>query len=144
MANGWRLEPISAARADTGCGAEGFKEIISRIIGNEAFSRLRWVRPCRGLMQGLVAFVCFHIVAVRFDALHHITVHANGCRFESGVHRVQRVPSTESKGRVHTSTASVAVMPEPTEVDRHISPADLRIGERNRVETRLRVRVHRR
>ena len=95
-------------------------------------------------MQGLVAFVCFHIVAVRFDALHHITVHANGCRFESGVHRVQRVPSTESKGRVHTSTASVAVMPEPTEVDRHISPADLRIGERNRVETRLRVRVHRR
>ena len=49
-------------------------------------------------------------------------------RYESGVHRVQRVPSTESKGRVHTSTASVVVMPEPTEVDRHINDGDLRIG----------------
>ena len=44
------------------------------------------------------------------------------------MHRVQRVPSTESKGRVHTSTASVVVMPEPTEVDRHINDGDLRIG----------------
>ena len=53
---------------------------------------------------------------------------ARCCRYESGVHRVQRVPSTESKGRVHTSTASVVVMPEPTEVDRHINDGDLRIG----------------
>ena len=55
---------------------------------------------------------------------------ARCCRYESGVHRVQRVPSTESKGRVHTSTASVVVMPEPTEVDRHINDSDLRIGAR--------------
>jgi peptide chain release factor 1 len=48
-------------------------------------------------------------------------------KYESGVHRVQRVPKTESAGRVHTSAASVAVLPEVDEVDVSINPADLRI-----------------
>jgi peptide chain release factor 1 len=48
-------------------------------------------------------------------------------KHESGVHRVQRVPQTESGGRIHTSTASVAVMPEAEEVDVHIDPNDLRV-----------------
>ena len=48
-------------------------------------------------------------------------------RYESGVHRVQRVPVTESQGRIHTSTASVAVLPEAEEVDIQIDDSDLRI-----------------
>jgi peptide chain release factor 1 len=48
-------------------------------------------------------------------------------KFESGVHRVQRVPVTESGGRIHTSAATVAVLPEPTEVDVHIEDRDLKI-----------------
>jgi peptide chain release factor 1 len=48
-------------------------------------------------------------------------------KFESGVHRVQRVPVTESGGRIHTSAATVAVLPEPTEVDVHIEEKDLKI-----------------
>ena len=48
-------------------------------------------------------------------------------KFESGVHRVQRVPTTESGGRIHTSTATVAVLPEAEEVDIEINPNDLRI-----------------
>ncbi len=48
-------------------------------------------------------------------------------KFESGVHRVQRVPETETQGRVHTSAATVAVLPEPEEVDIEIKEADLRI-----------------
>lgn len=50
-----------------------------------------------------------------FDNLKH----------ESGVHRVQRVPSTEKRGRIHTSTATVVVLPEVTEVDVRINPSDL-------------------
>jgi peptide chain release factor 1 len=48
-------------------------------------------------------------------------------KFESGVHRVQRVPATESGGRIHTSTATVAVLPEAEEVDLQIDENDLRI-----------------
>jgi peptide chain release factor 1 len=48
-------------------------------------------------------------------------------KFESGVHRVQRVPETEKSGRVHTSAATVAVMPEAEEVDLEVIPSDLRI-----------------
>lgn len=48
-------------------------------------------------------------------------------KFESGSHRVQRVPKTETQGRVHTSTATVLVMPEAEEVDFHLDPGDLRI-----------------
>ena len=59
------------------------------------------------------------------------TVEGNGAygayRYESGVHRVQRVPETESQGRIHTSTASVVVLPEAEEVEIEIDPNDLRI-----------------
>jgi peptide chain release factor 1 len=48
-------------------------------------------------------------------------------KYESGVHRVQRVPATEASGRIHTSTVTVAVLPEAEEVDVHIEPKDLRI-----------------
>src|SRR4051794_28654330 len=48
-------------------------------------------------------------------------------KFEGGTHRVQRVPETESQGRIHTSTATVAVLPEAEDVDVHIDPGDLQI-----------------
>ena len=48
-------------------------------------------------------------------------------KFESGVHRVQRVPETETGGRIHTSTATVAVLPEMDAVEVHIDPKDLQI-----------------
>ena len=48
-------------------------------------------------------------------------------KFESGVHRVQRVPETETQGRIHTSTATVAVLPEAQDVDVEINPSDLQI-----------------
>jgi peptide chain release factor 1 len=48
-------------------------------------------------------------------------------KFEGGTHRVQRVPETESQGRIHTSTATVAVLPEAEDVDVHIDPSDLQV-----------------
>lgn len=70
-------------------------------------------------------------------------------KYESGIHRVQRVPVTESGGRIHTSAVTVAVMPEVEEVDVEINPADLRIDTYcasgaggqyvNRTETAIRI-----
>jgi peptide chain release factor 1 len=48
-------------------------------------------------------------------------------KYESGVHRVQRVPVTESTGRIHTSTVTVAVLPEVEDVEIHVDPADVRV-----------------
>ena len=65
--------------------------------------------------------------------IKEVTAHINGTnvfsklKYESGVHRVQRVPATESAGRVHTSAATVAVLPEAEEVDVNIAPTDIRI-----------------
>ena len=65
--------------------------------------------------------------------IKEVVVHIKGdgvfarMKYESGVHRVQRVPETESGGRVHTSAATVAVLPEAEDVDIHIDPNDLRI-----------------
>ena len=65
--------------------------------------------------------------------IKEVTAHIKGegvfarLKFESGVHRVQRVPETESGGRIHTSAATVAVLPEAEDVDIQINPADLRI-----------------
>lgn len=59
-------------------------------------------------------------------AIHGSDAYRN-LKFEAGVHRVQRVPATESQGRIHTSTVTVAVMPEAEETDLEINPNDLRI-----------------
>ncbi len=81
----WGLEVLTSSPGEQG----GYKEIIARVIGDGAYSRLK---------------------------------------FESGAHRVQRVPETESQGRIHTSACTVAVLPEAEEVeDVEISPGDLRI-----------------
>ena len=82
---GWSVEIVSASHGEHG----GYKEVIARIAGQGAYSRLK---------------------------------------FESGGHRVQRVPVTETQGRIHTSACTVAVMPEADEVDAiDIIPADLKI-----------------
>lgn len=59
-------------------------------------------------------------------ALRGVDAYRN-LKFEAGVHRVQRVPATESQGRIHTSTVTVSVLPEAEETDVEINPADLRI-----------------
>ncbi len=81
----WQLEIMSENEGEHG----GYKEIIARIVGKGAYSRLK---------------------------------------FESGAHRVQRVPETESQGRVHTSAATVAILPEAEEIDHiEINPAELKV-----------------
>ena len=81
----WQVELVSESPSDLG----GYKEVIVRLVGSGAFSRLK---------------------------------------FESGGHRVQRVPETEAQGRIHTSACTVAVMPEADEVaDVLIRPEDIRI-----------------
>jgi len=71
--------------------------------------------------------------AGEMGGVKEFTAHIKGAgvyarmKYESGVHRVQRVPETESQGRVHTSAATVAVLPEAQEVDIAISPNDIRI-----------------
>jgi peptide chain release factor 1 len=81
----WQPEMMSESPSDLG----GYKEAIVRIVGQGAYSRLK---------------------------------------FESGGHRVQRVPETEAQGRIHTSACTVAVMPEADEIGEvEINPADLRI-----------------
>src|SRR5688572_19916357 len=83
--NRWQVEIISQSPSDMG----GYREIIARIIGAGAYSRLK---------------------------------------FESGAHRVQRVPDTETQGRIHTSACTVAVLPEADEVvDVVLNPAELKI-----------------
>ena len=82
---GWKTEILSATESDLA----GYKEIIMRVIGSGAYSRLK---------------------------------------FESGVHRVQRVPETESQGRIHTSACTVAILPELDDIeDVEINTSDLRI-----------------
>lgn len=81
----WQVEIISQSPSEAG----GYKEIIAKIMGNGAYSKLK---------------------------------------FESGGHRVQRVPATETQGRIHTSACTVAVMPEADEImDVVLNPAELRI-----------------
>ena len=80
----WKTEMLSQSGSDMG----GFKEVIFRIAGKGAYSRLK---------------------------------------FESGVHRVQRVPATEAQGRIHTSTATVAVLPEAEDIDIRIPEEELKI-----------------
>jgi peptide chain release factor 1 len=71
--------------------------------------------------EGLLGGIKEAIVAVRGEEAYGLL------RRESGVHRVQRVPATETQGRIHTSAATVAVLPEAEEVDFKIEPQDLKI-----------------
>jgi peptide chain release factor 1 len=81
--------------------------------------RLSW-EPI-SVSEGLLGGIKEAIVAVRGDEAYGLL------RRESGVHRVQRVPATETQGRIHTSAATVAVLPEAEEVDVKIEPQDLKI-----------------
>jgi len=81
--------------------------------------RLRW-EPI-SLSEGTLGGLKEAIVAVRGPEAYGVL------RRESGVHRVQRVPATETQGRIHTSAATVAVLPEAEEVDVKIEPNDLKI-----------------
>ncbi|MEM1101790.1 MAG: PCRF domain-containing protein, partial [Pseudomonadota bacterium] len=71
--------------------------------------------------------------ATELGGIKEVVAHVQGegvfarLKYESGVHRVQRVPTTESGGRIHTSAATVAVLPEAEDVDIHIDPQDIRI-----------------
>jgi len=87
-AEGLKIDVMSSSVVTVGGSAQGFKEIIASVLGDNAYKLLR---------------------------------------FESGTHRVQRVPATESQGRIHTSAATVAIMPEPEEVEINIDAKDLRI-----------------
>jgi peptide chain release factor 1 len=73
------------------------------------------------ISEGIPGSIKEAIVVVRGPAAY------GTLRFESGVHRVQRVPATENQGRIHTSAATVAVLPEAEEVDVQIDPGELRI-----------------
>jgi peptide chain release factor 1 len=81
--------------------------------------RLSW-EPI-SVSDGLLGGIKEAIVAVRGEEAYGLL------RRESGVHRVQRVPATETQGRIHTSAATVAVLPEAEEVDVKIEPQDLKI-----------------
>ncbi len=83
--------------------------------------RQGWKVELVGLSEGIPGSVREAIFTVRGRGAFGLL------RYESGVHRVQRVPDTESQGRIHTSAASVAVLPEAEEVDVEIDPGDLRI-----------------
>ncbi len=84
--------------------------------------RVGWsVRPISATEADLGGFREL-IISVKGDAVF------SQLKFEAGVHRVQRVPATESQGRVHTSTATIAVMPEADPVEVHLEPVDLEIS----------------
>ena len=83
--------------------------------------RMGWSVELVSLSEGIPGAIKESIFTVRGKGAY------GKLRFESGVHRVQRVPETESQGRIHTSAATVAVLPEAEEVDLQIDPNDLRI-----------------
>jgi len=80
-----------------------------------------WTLEIMSMSQASAGGIKEVIAAVKGDQVY------SRLRFEGGVHRVQRVPATESQGRIHTSTASVAVLPEATEVEVAIDEKDLKI-----------------
>nr|XP_055025492.1 peptide chain release factor 1-like, mitochondrial isoform X3 [Misgurnus anguillicaudatus] len=78
-------------------------------------------------------FEVLEVMSSELGGVRHATASISGplsykkLKFEAGVHRVQRVPKTEKQGRMHTSTMTVAVLPQPTEISFTINPKDLRI-----------------
>ncbi len=88
---------------------------------------LRWCENNR-LKAELISSTPSESGGVKDSSIEVKGVDAYGkLKFEAGVHRVQRIPVTESAGRIHTSTATVAIMPEAEETDIEIKPSDLRI-----------------
>jgi peptide chain release factor 1 len=83
--------------------------------------RQGWTIELMSLSEGIPGSIKEAIFTVRGRGAY------GRLRYESGVHRVQRVPATEGQGRIHTSAATVAVLPEAEEVDLQIDPNDLRI-----------------
>ena len=108
-------------RAGTGGDEAGlFGADLMRMYRRLA-ERCGWTVELLGLSEGIPGAIREAVFTVRGRGAY------GRLRYESGVHRVQRVPETESQGRIHTSAASVAVLPEAEEVDVRIDPADLRI-----------------
>jgi peptide chain release factor 1 len=108
-------------RAGTGGDEAGlFAADLMRMYHRMA-ERLGWKVEMMSVSEGIPGSIKEAIFTVRGRGAY------GKLRFESGVHRVQRVPETESQGRIHTSAATVAVLPEAEEVDVQIDPGDLRI-----------------
>lgn len=108
-------------RAGTGGDEAGlFAADLMRMYRRLA-ERAGWSVELMSLSEGIPGSVKEAIFTVRGKGAY------GRLRYESGVHRVQRVPETESQGRIHTSAATVAVLPEAEEVDVKIDPADLRV-----------------
>src|SRR5512143_1529434 len=83
--------------------------------------RRRWKTELMDTSAGALGGIKEATLTISGDAVY------SWLKYESGVHRVQRVPATEAQGRIHTSTATVAVMPEAEEVDVQVNPADLEV-----------------
>ena len=112
---------IVEIRAGTGGDEAGlFAADLFRMYQRYAESHGLQVEPVDSSPSGLGGFKEI-IFKVAGDAVFR------RLRYESGVHRVQRVPATEAQGRIHTSTATVAVLPEAQEIDVELRPQDLRI-----------------
>lgn len=107
--------------------------------------KMGWKTEVLGVSDGELGGISEAVISIQGDAVY------SKLKYESGVHRVQRVPVTESQGRVHTSTATVAVMPEVEDVEINIEAKDLDISTAraggaggqnvNKVETAVRI-VH--
>ena len=113
--------------------------IVERFEAVSAATRRRFLLPistaCTACMQSAAAGILRSSTSMKRKSAglkkSAFLVNGHGAysrlKFESGVHRVQRVPETESGGRIHTSAASVAVLPEADEVEVEINPNDLQI-----------------
>jgi peptide chain release factor 1 len=112
------LEIRAGAGGDEACLWAGD---LARLYERYAQSRGWQVQPLSASEAELGGFREL-ILSIRGDAIY------SRLKFEAGVHRVQRVPTTESQGRVHTSTATVAVMPEADPVEVQLDPNDLEIS----------------
>jgi peptide chain release factor 1 len=108
-------------RAGTGGDEAGlFAADLMRMYRHLA-ERVGWSIELMSMSEGIPGSIKEVIFTVRGKGVY------GRLRYESGVHRVQRVPETETQGRIHTSAATVAVLPEAEEVDLEIDPQDLRI-----------------
>uniref|UniRef100_A0A8C4PSM1 Mitochondrial translation release factor 1 like n=1 Tax=Equus asinus TaxID=9793 RepID=A0A8C4PSM1_EQUAS len=110
-------------------------EVTAGVGGQEA---MLFTSEIFDMYQQYAAFKRWHFETLEYfpseiGGLRHASASIGGSeaykhmKFEGGVHRVQRVPKTEKQGRIHTSTMTVAILPQPTEINLVINPKDLRI-----------------